>query len=193
MFDTTNKIIVSRNVAFKEDREWDWKIFEGETKLNWEENIEIDENTTEKGEITKETTERVVETIELVAENEGEITEETTRMIAETIEPVAQNNFLVAVVPDLTIREGRNRHPPVWLADYNYGEGLFEEDENMTFLMIKILWILRKLSKAKNGDWLWIKKSNPLKTNQTKRLWEKWKWGDVVKTTQGFLRIKINT
>ena len=37
----------------------------------------------------------------------------------------------------MTIREGRNRHPPVWLADYNSGEGLSEEDEeNMTFLMI---------------------------------------------------------
>ena len=31
----------------------------------------------------------------------------------------------------MTIREGRNRHPPVWLAYYNSGEGLSEEDEEM--------------------------------------------------------------
>ena len=39
------------------------------------ENIEIDKNTIEEGEITEETTELVAETIELIAENEeGEIT-----------------------------------------------------------------------------------------------------------------------
>ena len=37
----------------------------------------------------------------------------------------------------MTIREGRNRHPSVWLTYYNFGEGLFEEDEeNMAFLVI---------------------------------------------------------
>ena len=84
-------------------------------KQNWTgENIEIDENTAE----------------------EGEVTEETTKLVAETIEPVAENNFPVAVAPDLT-REGRNQHPPVWLADYNSSEGLSKEDEkNMAFLMI---------------------------------------------------------
>ena len=66
--------------------------------------------------------------------------EETTKPLAETIEPVAGDNFSVAVAPDLTIREGRNRHPPVWLADYNFDEGLSEEDEeNMTFLMLSDL------------------------------------------------------
>ena len=133
-----NKIIVSRNVAFDEDREWDWKFFDSETKLDWGKTIEIDENTVEEGKITEATTELVAETIEPVAENEKEeITEGMTKPIAETIEPVAGNNFPVALAPDLTIREGRNWHAPVWLADYNSGEGLSEEDEeNMEFLMI---------------------------------------------------------
>ena len=57
-----------------------------------------------------------------------------TELVAETIESVVENNFLVTVAPDLTIREGRNRHPRVWLVDYNSGEDLSEEDEeNMGF------------------------------------------------------------
>ena len=84
-------------------------------KQNWTgKNIEIDENTTKEGEITEEMPEPATETIEPVAENEeGEITKETTRPVAETIEPVAENNFPVAVAPNLTIEEGRNRHPPI--------------------------------------------------------------------------------
>ena len=138
------------------------KWVNGEQRKNWTgENIEIDKNTVEggeiieettepvaetiepvteneEGEITEETTESVAETIEPVAENEeGEIKEETTESVAETIEPVAENYFLVTVAPDLTIREGRNRHPSVWLTYYNFGEGIFEEDEeNIAFLMI---------------------------------------------------------
>ena len=83
--------------------------------MDWE-NIEIDENIAEEGEITEETTELVVETIERVAETEeGKITEEKTEPVAETIEPVTENNFSVAVAPDLKIMEGRNRHLPEWL------------------------------------------------------------------------------
>ena len=88
---------------------------ESNEKIGLGKNIEIDKNTTEGGGITEETTEPVAETIEPVAKNEeGKITEETT-------ESVAENNFPVTVAPDLTRREGRNRHPPVWLADS--GEG----------------------------------------------------------------------
>ena len=126
MFDpTTNKIIVSRNVVFEKKREWDCKFF-FKVKQNWTgENIEIDENTAEEGEITEETTKLVAETIEPVAENEeGKITKETTKPVAETIELVPENNFPVAVALDLTIRKGRNRHLPAWLVDYNSSEGL---------------------------------------------------------------------
>ena len=56
-----------------------------EVKQNWTgENIEIDNNTAER----------------------GEIIEETTKPIAETIEPVAENNFPVTVAPNLTIGRG---------------------------------------------------------------------------------------
>ena len=78
------------------------------------ENIEIDKNTAEEGEITEETTKLASETIESVAKNEeGEITEETTEPFVETIEPVAENNFPAAIAPYLIVREGRNQHPLV--------------------------------------------------------------------------------
>ncbi|XP_021593107.1 uncharacterized mitochondrial protein AtMg00820-like [Manihot esculenta] len=42
-----------------------------------------------------------------------------------------------AVAAELLAREGRNRYPPVWMADYASGESLCEDDEaNMAFLMI---------------------------------------------------------
>ena len=73
------------------------------------ENIEIDQNTAERGGITEETTEPVVETIELVAENEeGKVTEESTKSVAKIIEPVAENKFPATIAPDLTIRKARN-------------------------------------------------------------------------------------
>ena len=40
---------------------------------------------------------------------------------AENDSPVAEE--------DLIAREGRNRRPPVWMADYTSGEGFSEEDE----------------------------------------------------------------
>ncbi|KAF2303408.1 hypothetical protein GH714_018049 [Hevea brasiliensis] len=42
MFDPiAKKIIVSRDVIFDEDREWDWENFEDEADLDWGESIEI--------------------------------------------------------------------------------------------------------------------------------------------------------
>ena len=79
------------------------------------ENIEIDSNTVEKGEIKGETTKPVVE----------------------TIQPVAENRFFVTVEPDLTIKEGRNRHPPIRLVYYDSYEGFSQVDEeNMELLII---------------------------------------------------------
>ena len=98
---------------------------ESNEKIGLGKNIEIDKNIAEGREITEKTTEPVAETIVPVAGNEeGEIIEETTESVAETIELVAENNFPVTIAPDLTIREGRNRQTPIWLADYNSGEGL---------------------------------------------------------------------
>ena len=108
------------------------------------ENIEIDKNTAEGGGITEETTEPVAETIEPVAENkEGKITEETTKSVAKTIEPAAENNFPVTVAQNLTIREGRNRYPPVWLADS--GEGYEKKgSEEMVYKLQKALYELKQ-------------------------------------------------
>ncbi|KAL3511893.1 hypothetical protein ACH5RR_024610 [Cinchona calisaya] len=63
-----------------------------ETELDWGENIEINENTAEGGEIIEEPT--------------------------EPVEPAAEVNCPTVAAPDLAIREGRNRHPPAWSADY---------------------------------------------------------------------------
>ncbi|XP_022971876.1 uncharacterized protein LOC111470570 [Cucurbita maxima] len=69
------------------------KMGKWRTKLDCEENIEIDKNAVEGGGITEETTELVAETIEPVVENEeGKIMEEMTESVAETIEPVAENS-----------------------------------------------------------------------------------------------------
>ena len=69
MFDpTTNKIIVSRNAAFEEDREWGWNFLRW-NKIGLGENIEIDKNIDEEEEIIEETTELAAETIESVAKN----------------------------------------------------------------------------------------------------------------------------
>ncbi|KAL3514657.1 hypothetical protein ACH5RR_027374 [Cinchona calisaya] len=84
---------------------------ECETELDWGKNIEINENTAEGGEIIEEPT--------------------------EPVEPAAEVNCPTVAAPDLAIREGRNRHPPAWSADYVSGEDFSEEDEaNMAFLMI---------------------------------------------------------
>ena len=62
------------------------EIFLRSNKIGLGKNIEIDENRVEEEEITEETT-----------------------------EPVAENNFRVAVAPDLTTREEKNRHPPIMI------------------------------------------------------------------------------
>ena len=89
--------------------------------MDWGKTIEIDENTVE----------------------EGKITEATTELVAKTIEPVAGNNFPVALAPNLTIREGRNRHAPVWLADS--GEGYEKKgSEEMVYKLQKALYGLKQ-------------------------------------------------
>ncbi|KAL3537490.1 hypothetical protein ACH5RR_000856 [Cinchona calisaya] len=65
-----------------------WHYRYGETELDWGENIEINENTAEGGEIIEEPT--------------------------EPVEPAAEVNCPTVAAPDLAIREGRNRHPPAW-------------------------------------------------------------------------------
>ena len=130
----------------------------------------MDENTAEEGEITEETTKPIAETIEPVAENEeGEIMEETTELVAETVELVAKNNFSVVIAQNLSIRVGRNRHPPVMLIIISVKDYLKRmKKRNFNDFMIRC--ILGKFSKAQNEDWLRMKKSNPSKKNQTHNL-----------------------
>lgn len=58
---------------------------------------------------------------------EGEAVEDVNGAVNEA--PIAEEN--------LTAREGRIRHPPVWMTDYTSGEGLSEDDEvNMTSIAL---------------------------------------------------------
>ena len=116
MFDTVaNKITVSRDVIFYEDREWDWKNSKNETDLDGGESIEIST-------ATKEDTEQHTGSTSSI-NSYGEI--EPTAAPATEIEP------------GLAIREGRSRRPPIWSIDYVSGEGLSEKDDvSMTFFTI---------------------------------------------------------
>ena len=53
------------------------------------------------------------------------------------------NQLLKTVAPDLTIWEGRNRHPPIWLADS--GEGYEKKgSEEMVYKLQKALYGLKQ-------------------------------------------------
>ena len=68
----------------------------------------------------------------------------------------------------MTIREGRNQHPPVWLANYNFGEGLYEEDEkNMTFLMISDLVNFEEAVKSSKCRLVMDEEIKSIEKNQT--------------------------
>lgn len=52
-------------------------------------------------------------------------------------DPVKEENEMNTLVTDegFVSREGRNRHTPIWVADYIYGKGL-SEDENEEINML---------------------------------------------------------
>jgi len=102
----SQRIIISRDVVFEEDMNWDWdKIYEGSTMcgLEWgdseEDTVEFDEN--EEG-----------NEYDLEADIEGE------NLSSESLADMSS--------PSST--EERNKIPLAWMRDYTIGEGLPKED-----------------------------------------------------------------
>lgn len=115
MFDpVSKKIIISRDVVFEEDREWDWDTsYEAEQlmELEWGDNNE---------DIVAE---------EVMDREEGEeVTEEGHRAENRDANDSSAEETLI-------VREARVRNPPVWRSDYESGEGLSEEETNMAFMV----------------------------------------------------------
>ena len=106
----SQKIIVSRDVVFEEDKNWNWN-------KRYEEQIEID---LEWGDNQDEDV--IVEDSEtgINRETEGEIESSTSD---ESTEGISAN-----------LPERRTRSQPIWMRDYESGDGLSGEEEDMTNL-----------------------------------------------------------
>ncbi|KAI5316393.1 hypothetical protein L3X38_036100 [Prunus dulcis] len=118
----SKKIIVSRDVVFKEDQSWDWEVC-------YKEAIVADlECETDEGEGTE------------VGDNEEEleagITEENEDS-EETDHGVAQENSSHEEIDENSPHDARTRRPPAWMKDYESGQGLSEEEEsNIAYLAL---------------------------------------------------------
>lgn len=148
----TRRVVISRDVIFEEDRQWDWDVSYEEqllTDLEWGdvENGTDEEDGTE-GEESDET---------VVGEGEG----------AE----VADNDEVQAVGNELSNVEGSNargervRKSPIWMNDYVSGEGLSEEENevNMALVVSTDPISYEEAVKSSNGEWQWTQRSIQLR------------------------------
>lgn len=99
------KVVVSRDVIFEEEKQWDWDV-------SYEEHISID---LEWGDDDKE----MNKSGEGVNDNGHEVNDEEEE----------ENSSLSS--EENGENEGRVRQPPVWMHDYVSGEGLSEDEANM--------------------------------------------------------------
>ncbi|KAK9928322.1 hypothetical protein M0R45_025465 [Rubus argutus] len=113
-----DKVIISRDVVFEEDRMCDWDTNYEKDQLMELEWGDIDEQ--EAAEIEGEGGVGDVNVQE--EEVEREINE------ADVVAPAREEN--------LVVREGRIRRAPIWTVDYVSGEGLSEEEEANMALMV---------------------------------------------------------
>ncbi|KAM2928689.1 hypothetical protein COP2_035913 [Malus domestica] len=99
----SNKIIISRDVVFEEDQQWIWDESHEEAIL-----ADLDE--------------------EIVTEDEGN--EEEDKEESEAHESNGDNSFELEDVTNegSAPQEGRARRPPIWMRDYDTGEGLSDEE-----------------------------------------------------------------
>lgn len=113
MYDPINgKIIISRDVIFEENAKWDWKLNETEkTPLSWGDDRVFD------GE----------ETDEEDAEMETDIAEGVEAEIQQNSEQTSENN--PRTTTELGEPSKRVRKPPVWMRDFESGDGVDEEEE----------------------------------------------------------------
>ncbi|RVW63945.1 Retrovirus-related Pol polyprotein from transposon TNT 1-94 [Vitis vinifera] len=115
----SQRIITSRDVVFEEDKNWDWgKKYEESivSELEWgdleEEATMFDDN--EEGN-------------EVDPNEEGSESESDPEANVEAVEGNFSSDSLIEESSPSS-NEGRNRRPPIWMRDYETGEGISEED-----------------------------------------------------------------
>lgn len=116
----TKRVVVSKDVVFEEDKQWDW----GE---NYEEQIRPELDWGDDGEFSDE---------EIEGENRGDVEvngerqgrENSIEAIGSTSEVSGNEGREVGHFEGSTV-EGRERRPPYWVEDYVSGEGLSEDEE----------------------------------------------------------------
>ncbi|KAI5396147.1 hypothetical protein KIW84_062373 [Lathyrus oleraceus] len=118
----TNKVIVSRDVVFEENKQWEWgKDYEGQlnSELEWEE---------------QKTNKRVEEIVQKIGEeketpeSEGEVECEKTQETRDQEDaepPVNQRERGKSSV------QGRDRRMPHWMNDYVSGENPSDDEAHM--------------------------------------------------------------
>ncbi|KAL6329737.1 hypothetical protein AAG906_035385 [Vitis piasezkii] len=124
----SQKIIISRDVVFEEDKNWDWD-------KKYEEAIVCDLEWGDDGE------EATVNEEESDSNLDADIEEDTeennaTATAAESDAAVTTSDLLIQNRDNPSnSNAARNRRPPVWTSDYETGEGLSEEEHEVQLAM----------------------------------------------------------
>ena len=119
----SQRIIISRDVVFEEDKNWDWD-------KKYEESIVCD---LEWGDLKEEAT--MFDDNEEGSESEFDpkATVDAVEYDPEANVDAAKENFSSESSP--SSNEGRNRRPPIWMRNYEIGEGISEEDNEACLAM----------------------------------------------------------
>ncbi|CAA7040776.1 unnamed protein product [Microthlaspi erraticum] len=119
----TKKILISRDVHFDENKDWNWEVNLQSNELSWEE-------------VMTETEREVVDAAD-DHENQAETEDgEENQEDDNAEEEVAEEEEEEEVVPS-PVRGGRQRQAPVWMKDYVAGEAnlVITEEEDEIFAL----------------------------------------------------------
>ena len=146
----SQKIIVSRDVVFEEDKGWDWDKQYDETircNFEWGEEEHAVVNTDNGDHSGSDHDATVAEAVEEAEMNESHESDHD----ANTTEANFSSEFLVAGLPSL--HERRNRRPSVWMRDCETGEGLSEDDTETQLAMFAAADPIRFEDVVQNEKW----------------------------------------
>jgi hypothetical protein len=120
------RVVVSRDVSFEEEKEWDWgEKFQEQILLD----LEWDEHQEGENEGAVETDSG--EESEEVSSSEGQQSvreNEVTAEVAAEVEVEGNEDVTVVIERGNDETEGRTCHAPAWMTDYVDGEGLSEDE-----------------------------------------------------------------
>lgn len=136
----SKKILISKDVVFEEEEEWDWGRTEEEIKqdtLEWEDKDESDgdgdddQNNEENGGTSSDNSDSNLHD-GMYEDN----SESNTNSLGSSLTESPPNEPNPDTHGELTEgRSVRGRRAPSWMADYETGEGLFEDD-NLNAMMV---------------------------------------------------------